>query len=101
MLRYLSDMLSAYPDFQVRQYLVYIGKDKLNRADGFVMHSFSYRFEIIDMHKVAFADLLGKDSPDAWVLAVLCDFQDRLPRDIDHALLSNLSKICRRLAASA
>ncbi|MBN2680445.1 hypothetical protein HHS34_006630 [Acidithiobacillus montserratensis] len=32
------------------------------------------------MHRVDCARLLAEDSPDALVLAVLCDFQDRSPR---------------------
>lgn len=90
MLRYLSDVLLDHPGFPVRQYLVYIGKDKLRMADGFDMPIFSYRYDIIDMHKVALADLLDKDSPDAWVLAILCDFQERLPREVVHTILMQL-----------
>jgi predicted transposase/invertase (TIGR01784 family) len=34
--------------------------------------------------------LLQQDSPDAWVLAILCDFQDRTPRELVHVILDRL-----------
>jgi predicted transposase YdaD len=90
MLRYLSDLLLAYPDFPVRQYLVYIGKEPLRMADGLRLPQFSYRYEVLDMRQVDCQLLLQQDSPDAWVLAVLCDFQNLKPREIIHTILSRL-----------
>ena len=34
MLRYLSDILLAYPGIEVKQYLIYIGKEKLTMSAG-------------------------------------------------------------------
>jgi len=92
MLRYLSDVILEYPGIPTRQYLVYIGREPLAMADGLDMPRFSYRYDIIDMHTINYRDLLESDSPDAWVLAILCDFQGRLPRDIVHNILAQLSK---------
>ena len=36
------------------------------------------------MHQVDCDDFLRQESPDAWVLAILCDFKGKLPRDIRH-----------------
>lgn len=90
MLRYLSDILLEYPGLPVRQYLVYIGAKPLTMADGFDMPRFSYRYDIIDLHTVDGAELLARDSPDAWVLAVLCDFKGLLAREVVHTILARL-----------
>jgi hypothetical protein len=80
MLRYLSDSLLAYPGLPVRQYLVYIGRKPLTMADGLELPQFTYRYGLVDMHRVDCQALLRQDSPDAWVLAILCDFKDAEPR---------------------
>ena len=90
MLRYLADLLLAYPGLPIKQYLVYIGKESLRMADGLELEQMHYRYHVIDMHKVDCNDLLKQDSPDAWVMAVLCDFQDRPPRTVIHEILSRL-----------
>ena len=92
MMRYLSDIVLDYPGQPVRQYLVYIGKDSLTMADGLDMPDFRYRYRVVDMHQVDCEDFLRQDSPDAWVLAILCDFNDRLPREIIHVILTRLAR---------
>ncbi len=92
MMRYLSDSLLAYPGLPVRQYLVYIGKKPLTMADGLDLPQFTYRYGLIDMHTVDCQALLRQDSPDAWVLAILCDFKDAAPRDIVHGILARLQE---------
>ena len=44
------------------------------------------------MHRVDCQALLRQDSPDAWVLAILCDFEDAEPRDIVHGILTRLQR---------
>lgn len=90
MLRYLTDILLAHPKLNVRQYLVYIGKKPLRMADGLSLTDLNYRYKIIDMHTVDCHSLLQQNSPDAWVLAVLCDFKNSSPRDIVHTILARL-----------
>lgn len=36
--------------------------------------------------------LLRQDSPDAWVLAILCDFKDAQPREVVHNILARLQE---------
>lgn len=92
MMRYLTDIMLEYPGLPVRQYLVYIGRSRLSMVDGFDMPDFSYRYRMIDLHAVDCDELLRQDSPDAWVLAILCDFKERLPRDVAHIILSRLQQ---------
>ena len=93
MLRYLADLLLAYPGLPIKQYLVYIGKESLRMADGLDLEQMHYRYHVIDMHRVDCNDLLKQDSPDAWVMAVLCDFQDRPPRSVIHEILTRLVEL--------
>ncbi len=90
MLRYLADLLLAYPSMPIKQYLVYIGKEFLRMTDGLDLEQMHYRYHVIDMHNVDCDELLRQDSPDAWVMAVLCDFQDRSPRTVIHEILGRL-----------
>ena len=61
-------------------------------ANGFDMPMFGYRHEIIDLHGVNCEDFLNQDSPDAWLLAILCDFGERLPREVAHIILTRLQR---------
>ncbi len=90
MLRYLADLLLAYPDLWVRQFLVYIGKPPLRMATGLYLPQMPYHYSLIDMHQVDCQELLRQDSPDAWVLAVLCDFQDCPAHEIVQGILTKL-----------
>jgi hypothetical protein len=90
MLRYLNDILLAYPKLSARQYLVYIGKAPLDIADGLDLPQFSYRYAVIDIHRVDGGFLLRQDSPDAWVLAVLCALRNRDAKGIVHEILVRL-----------
>ena len=44
------------------------------------------------MHQVDCQELLKQDSPDAWVMAVLCDFNDRPARTVIHEILTRLTE---------
>lgn len=90
MLRYLTDIMLAHPKLEVRQYLVYIGKKPLRMTDGLNLPHLAYRYEVIDMHRIDCQSLLQQDSPDAWVLAVLCDFKDGDSREVVHTILTKL-----------
>ena len=93
MLRYLADILLAHPGLPpIKQYLVYIGKESLRMSSGLDLEQMPYRYSLIDMHQVDCQDLLKQDSPDAWVMAVLCDFNDRPPRTVIHEILTRLTE---------
>jgi predicted transposase YdaD len=44
------------------------------------------------LHAVDCDELLRQDTPDAWVLAILCDFKERLLREVAHTILSRLQQ---------
>ncbi len=91
MLRYYTDIRFAGHEGPIRQFLVYIGAERLTMPDGIdEPELLDYHFGLVDMHRVNCAGLLVQDNPDALVLAVLCDFGDRQPQEV-------ISYIVRRL----
>ncbi|NOQ34393.1 MAG: hypothetical protein GQ569_00675 [Methylococcaceae bacterium] len=92
MLRYLNDICISYPDEEVYQYLLYIGKEPLNMADGITKIHLHYRYKVIDMHTMDYQFFMQQNSADALVLAVLCDFKEVKPRAVVHEILTRLIK---------
>jgi len=52
-----------------------------------------YRFGFIDMHTVDCQALLAQDTPDALVLAILCDFKQRPAGEVVHFILQRLHQL--------
>jgi len=59
-------------------------------ADGLRQPGLDYRYETVDMREMDSQTLPDQDSPDAWVLAILCDFKGRAPQAFVHAILTRL-----------
>lgn len=95
MLRYLSELLLAWPGRPVRQCVIYIGRDPLTMADGIQQQGLSYRYRLLDMHRVDCELLIRRNDPDALVLAILCDFKGRNERDVVRDILIRLRKLTR------
>ncbi|MEZ5447479.1 MAG: hypothetical protein R3E89_00030 [Thiolinea sp.] len=93
MLRYLSDILLLHPGEPVYQYLVYIGKARLNMAHELALPDFSYRYRVLDMHTVDCSLLLAQDTPEALVLAILCDFKERPTQDVVNYIVQRLKEL--------
>ena len=74
MLRYYTDIALTYPGLPIRQYVIYIGKPTLTMPGYRKDTGLDYHYSIINMHSVNYQHLLKQDSPDAIVLAILCDF---------------------------
>lgn len=88
MLRYFTDIQLAYPQEAVHQHLIYIGKERLTMPDSFAAPAFTYRYALLDMHTVDCSILLAQDTPDALVLAILCDFRGRPVQEmVNHIVL--------------
>lgn len=93
MLRYYTDIQLAYPGERIYQYLVYIGKPALRMAAEFNAGDFSYRYHILDMHTVDCNILIRQDTPDALVLAILCDFKERPTQDVVNYIIRRLHEL--------
>ena len=93
MLRYLTDIQLVYPGEPIRQYLVYIGRQKLTMPETLPQEQFTYRYTILDMRTVDCSTLLAMDNPDALVLAVLCDFKRRPTQDVINYIVKRLKEL--------
>ena len=90
MLRYRSEIGHTYPLIDVRQYLIYIGKPALTMTGVIHQTGLNFHYRIIDMHCIDCQTLLAQDDPDALVLAILCDFKGKEPREVVHYILDRL-----------
>ncbi len=90
MLRYLTDIHFAYPDYPVRQYVIYIGKERLTMPAEIRGEQLQYEYAQMDLSCIDCATFLEQDSPDALVLAILCDFGPREDREVVEQILLRL-----------
>lgn len=93
MLRYRVDIGLAHPGIAVRQYLIYIGRAALSMPDGINEQGLDYRYRIVDMHSVDCRTLFAQDTPDALVMAILCDFRGSPERDVVRRILRRLLEL--------
>ena len=90
MARYRTDIRLAYPNDPLRQYLIYIGSATLNMPDNIEEPDFFFRYTIFDMRQINCQNLLRQKTPDAWVLAILCDFKGHSAQQIATEILQRL-----------
>ena len=93
MLRYLSDILLQDPEEMVYQYVVYIGKRPVSMPNQLVLPAFSYQYYLLDMHTIDCRLLLMKDTPEALVIAILCDFKERPTQDMVNYIVTRLHEL--------
>lgn len=62
-------------------------------ADGIQQTGLDYCYRIIDMHRVDCETLLNQGTPEALVLAILCDFKGRPEREVVHYILQRLRQL--------
>ena len=95
MMRYYTDIrLSGFGE-TLRQYLIYIGKERLTMPDGIDEADLRYQYRILDMRQIDCDALLQQDSPDALVLAILCDFKNRPAKDVVHHIVTRLKMLLK------
>ena len=93
MLRYVSDILMSHPTESIYQCLVYIGKNRLTMPNSLNLPDFTYQYRILDMHTVDCSLLLAQDTPEALVLAILCDFKERPVQDVVNYIVTRLREL--------
>ncbi|MBK8455144.1 MAG: hypothetical protein WAQ53_07140 [Thiofilum sp.] len=76
MLRYYHDIRMEHSE-PLQQYLLYIGKERCTMPNSISEPHLSYEYELVDMHTVDCQTLLERNTPEALVLAILCDFKGR------------------------
>jgi len=95
MMRYMTDILLAYPGLLLRQYLIYIGAEPLRMPDRIDAPALQYRYGILDMRTVNCRHLLEKDTPDALVLAILCNFDGHDPQAVVNHIYARLRSLLK------
>ena len=95
MLRYLTDIKLAHPKHRIHQCLVYIGAAPVNMRNTLASPQLSYHYDLIDMRDIDYQTLYNSDSPDALVLAILCDFRGNDPDEIVVHILQKLHALTR------
>ncbi|QQZ29509.1 hypothetical protein HMY34_12395 [Thiothrix subterranea] len=93
MLRYFTDIQLAHPGYSIHQHLIYIGRDRLTMPDHFNAPTLAYHYPILDMHNVDCSLLLEQDTPDALVLAILCDFKGKPTQDMVNYIVLRLREL--------
>ncbi|OQX11941.1 MAG: hypothetical protein BWK73_16240 [Thiothrix lacustris] len=93
MLRYFTDIQLAHPGYTVHQHLIYIGRERLTMPDHFNAPTLTYHYPILDMHNVDCSVLLQQDTPDALVLAILCDFKGQPAQDMVNYIVLRLREL--------
>jgi predicted transposase YdaD len=93
MLRYFTDIQFAYPEESVCQFLIYIGKKHLTMSNIFLARDFEYRYHILDLRELDCQEMLRRDTPDALVLAILCDFKDKPVNDVIAYIIRRLYEL--------
>jgi len=84
-----------HPNEDVFQYLLYIGKDTLNMADGIKSVQLNYQYAVIDMHSIDYQHFISQNTPDAIVMAILCDFKGEPEKEIINKLLRKLVELTK------
>ena len=95
MLRYYSEIKFRYPDKEVFQYVIYIGKYNTSMNYKLKEHNIEYNYELIDMKKIDCRDFLDSDNPEAVVVSILCDFKGKDERKMIRSILERLLKITK------
>ncbi|ASF46341.1 RpnC/YadD family protein [Methylovulum psychrotolerans] len=93
MLRYLTDIRLCHPGEEVCQYLLYIGKSALAMPGHIQTPQLHYRYTVLDMHEMDYRFFINQNSPDAIVLALLCDLQGTDAKTIIHDIITKLIAI--------
>ena len=93
MLRYYSDILFEYEDANIFQYLLYIGKNRLNMKNEIKKNNLDFKYNVIDAKDIDCNYLLNLNKPEAIVLAILCDFKDNDKQKIVNEILIKLKEL--------
>jgi len=90
MLRYRTDISMQWPNEDVEQYLIYIGKKPLAMDAGIKGNGLDYNYHLIDMHTIDCDNFLKQNNPDALIIAILCDFKGKDESEVIHHIITQL-----------
>jgi len=91
MLRYFTD-IQAITNLPIKQYCLYIGKNKPKFQTKLEDENITYRYNFIDIKSIDCELLLKEDTPEALVLAILCDFKQKKPKKVVQYIIEKLQE---------
>jgi len=91
--RYLSDILFEYEDLEVKQYLLYIGRERCRMKNHILKQDLDYKYAIIDIRDIPCEELLNSNDPSAVALSILCDFEDKDKQMVVNTILKRLKAL--------
>ena len=92
MMRYYTD-IKFITKLPIKQYIIYIGKNKLSMPDFIKDIDFTYKYNIIDMKNIDCEEFIKIDTPDSLVLAILCDFKDKDKQDVVNYIIKRIEEL--------
>jgi len=94
MLSYYLDISAIYPKTPIYQYVVYIGKMTSPMKNQLQQDQIDYQYTLLDIQTIKCRDLMRQGTPDALVLAILCDFGEKSPQTMVNSIVKGLSECC-------
>lgn len=95
MLRYYSDIYFDFDEYNIIQFVIYIGKDKCNMVSKIKKDKINYEYTIIDMKQIPCRDFLKSNDPSAIALTILCDFEENDKQLVVNTILKRLKESCQ------
>lgn len=89
MLEYFEFFYRKY-NIPVRQFLLYIGNEKLRMLPHIKLENLWFEYKIIDFRKVDYRKFINSAKPESIILAILCDYKASNPRAVIAKILENL-----------
>ncbi|NPA11448.1 MAG: hypothetical protein GXO62_04325 [Epsilonproteobacteria bacterium] len=94
MARYFLEIYSRY-NINIYQYVLFIGKEKVNMKSTILTNNCKFEYEIIDLKTIPCDRFLKIENPQSLVLAILCDFENKNPKDVIKEILHKLYKLSK------
>jgi hypothetical protein len=92
-MRYYSDLRLAGIKEPIRQFVIYTGKAPLNMADRIEDGGWTYSYSLIDMHRLDCEQFINQNTPEALVIAILCDFKGKDEKRVLRKILCRLIEL--------
>jgi predicted transposase/invertase (TIGR01784 family) len=87
-------ILSGKYKKDVRQYVIYIGRQKPQEPPTLDSRKWIYSFDLVDFRAFDYRFLLGRRTPQDAILAILADFGEEAPQKAAQTIVSELSQLC-------
>jgi len=95
MLRYYTEIKQLHKNLPVYQYVIYIGKRKLSMKNSLNTDNINFSYNLLDLATIDCEKFIEMDTPDALVLAILCDFKGKNEKDIVEYIITRIRELTK------